>query len=73
MGEGYRHHPPSKTLSQLSPTSPANGARPSREGESISEALMKFEVATEFHAIKQPPVCSDIAVRFLSEHWYCKS
>lgn len=64
---------PQKRLSQFSPTSLANGARSSREGESISEVLMKFEVATEFHAIKQPPVCSDIAVCLLTVHRYCKS
>ena len=73
MADAYRHHPLPKRLSQFSPTSPANGACSSREGESISEVPMRFEVATEFHATKQPPVYSDIAVCSLTMHWYYKS
>lgn len=43
------------------------------KGNPFPEVLLKFEVATEFHAIKQPPVCSDIAVCLLTVRRYCKS
>lgn len=55
------------------PAPPANHACSSREGKSISGVLMEFEACTEFHAIKEPPVCSDSTLCLLTMHQYCES
>lgn len=50
------------------PAPPANSARSSREGKSISGVVMEFEAGTEFRAIKEPPVCSDSSACLLTLH-----
>lgn len=67
VGDGYRD---SLTFY---PDPPANHACSSREGKSISGVLMEFEACTEFHAIKEPPVCSDSVLCLLTMHQYCES
>lgn len=55
------------------PAPPANRARSSREGKSISGVVMEFEAGTEFHAIKEPPVCSDSTECLLTVHQHWES
>lgn len=60
----------SKETLTFFPAPPANSARSSREGKSISGVVMEFEAGTESHAIKEPPVCSDSTACLLTVHHY---